>query len=260
MPDHQTPDVDLDTGEVVRGHYQRLAGKYDEFLHYSDDFVRWHTSRMIECLQLGPDDALVDLGGGTGMYTLDILDQVSVRTPVVVVDPFPEMLACIPDDANVERVPADALAFSEEPRRYDKVLVKEAIHHVEERERLFANLYRRLPPGGRVLLVHVPPELDYPLFQAALERSRTWHANPDELEAALRASGFEVERERRVYRHRLPKELYLRMVQDRYMSLLSSFPEDELARGLEEMRRAYDGTEVLEFDDRFDYLTGVKPG
>lgn len=248
-----------DADRVVKVHYERLATNYDHFLHYSADFVRWHTSAMIEHLALTPDDVLVDLGGGTGMYSLDIVEQVPLTNPVVIVDPFPQMLEQIPDGAPVERVAEDALAFSEQPRQYDKVLIKEAVHHVQERERLFRNLYERLRPGGRVLLVHVPPELDYPLFQAALERSLTWHANPDELEPALRRVGFGVERERRVYRHRMPTEHYLRMVESQYMSLLSSFSDDELARGLDEMRRAYGDRDLLEFDDRFDYLTAVKP-
>lgn len=259
MSNQQQP-VNADVDNVVRGHYERLATNYDHFLHYSTDFVRWHTSAMIERLQLVPDDVLVDLGGGTGMYSLDIVAQVPLRHPVIVVDPFPQMLEQIPDDAPVERVAEDALAFSEEPRQYDKVLIKEAVHHVEERERLFRNLYERLRPGGRVLLVHVPPELDYPLFEAALERSLTWHANPDELEAALQRVSFDVQRERRVHRHRMPTEHYLQMVESQYMSLLSSFTDDELARGLDEMRRTYADRDLLEFDDRFDYITGVKLG
>lgn len=258
MPDEQ-PEPVSDVDQVVRVHYERLATEYDHFLHYSGDFVRWHTSRMIECLRLDPDDVLVDLGGGTGMYSLDILDQVPLRHPVTVVDSFPQMLAQIPKDAPVKAMAADALTFSEEPHSYNKVLIKEAVHHVKQRERLFTNLYRRLPPDGRVLLVHVPPDLDYPLFRAALERSLTWHADPDELEATLNRVGFAVERERRVYRHRMPKEHYLRMVESQYMSLLSSFADDELAQGLGEMRRTYGDRNVLEFDDRFDYLTAVKP-
>src|SRR5690554_3612422 len=251
MSDQRQPanGADADVDSVVRGHYERLATSYDHFLHYSSDFVRWHTEAMIERLHLVPEDVLVDLGGGTGMYSLDIIEQVRLRSPVIVVDPFPQMLEQIPDDAPVERVAEDALRFSEQPRQYDKVLIKEAVHHVVEREQLFRNLYDRLPPGGRVLLVHVPPELDYPLFQAARDRSLRWHANPDELEAALRRVGFDVQRERQVYRHRMPTEHYLQMVENQYMSLLSSFSKDELARGLDEMRRTYADRDVLEFDD-----------
>jgi len=239
-------------------HYTRLADSYDRFLYYSDDFVRRQTRMMIDKLALRAEDRFVDLGGGTGMYTLDIMQQVPLRHATVV-DPFPEMLAAIPADAGVEAVVATALDFSEQVRGYDKVLIKEAVHHVRDRARLFANLYRRLSPGGRLLLVHVPPQLDYPVFRAALERSKTWLCDPDDLTEELRAAGFSVERDGLDYRHELPKEHYFRMVENCYMSVLTSFSEEELQAGLREMAERYKNTDTLTFNDHFDYLTAVKP-
>ena len=243
---------------IIAGHYRRLGTSYDDYLHYSSDFVRSLTTKMIACLQLTPDDVLVDLGGGTGMYAAEILAQMPLRHPVILVEPFAEMLANLPADLPIEAVAKDALAFSTEPRRYDKVLMKEAVHHVTDQPALFANLHARLGAGGRFLLVHVPPELDYPLFEAALARSRTWHADPARLAERLRAAGFAVERDRLDYQHVIPKARYFRMVEGRYMSLLSSFSDDELQAGLAEMAERYADREVLAFTDRFDFITAIK--
>ncbi len=54
--------------DVLDKHYKRLAKDYDQFLYYSPDFVRTLTQKMVEKLQLKPDDTLADIGGGTGMY------------------------------------------------------------------------------------------------------------------------------------------------------------------------------------------------
>jgi len=161
--------------DVLDTHYTRLAKDYDDFLYYSPEFVRALTSKMIEKLQLEEDDLLVDLGCGTGMYSLEILKQVSLKQPVVGVDPYPEMLAKIPGDAPIKRLVMDGLEFSRQPGRYDKILIKETVHHIAERDELFANLYERLTPGGILLLVHVPPNVQYPLFQKALARCLDWH-------------------------------------------------------------------------------------
>lgn len=213
---------------------------------------------MIKDLDLRKEDVLVDLGGGTGMYSKDILEQVPLENPVLLVDPFEEMLAHARDDARLECVCADALSFSAQPRRYDKVLMKEAVHHVDDRPRLFANLHERLTDEGAILLVHVPPELDYPLFEKALERARNWHADPDELERQLSEAGFEVARDGLDLRHRMPKDDYFGMVRAQYMSVLSSFSDEELAQGLEEMAETYADAEVLEFIDHFDFIAGRK--
>lgn len=243
---------------LLERHYTRLAGNYDLFLKYSPDFIRRMTEKMIDKLRLMPADRFVDLGGGTGIYSVDILEQVALETPVLLVDPFEEMLAQAPDHPKLETLRDDALGFSERPLDYDKVLIKEAIHHVDEKRRLFENLYRRLSSGGRVLLVHIPPEIDYPLFRQALERSRSWHADPAALVRALEAAGFAVERDALEYRHALPKETYFSMVAGRYMSLLTSFTDAELEAGLTEMTKTYADREVLEYTDRFDFISGVK--
>lgn len=243
---------------VIDEHYTRLGENYDEYLYYSDDFVRRLTSKMIEDLDLSPDDVLVDLGGGTGMYSKDIIKQQPLENPVILVDPFEEMLAHARNDERLDCVCADALAFSEEPRAYDKVLIKEAVHHVDDRPRLFENLQGHLNDGGAVLLVHVPPELDYPLFEAALERARGWHADPDELTEQLAECGFEVSRDGLDITHRMPKEAYHRMVKGQYMSVLSSFSAEEIAAGLAEMAAKQADLDVLEFVDHFDFIAGRK--
>lgn len=243
---------------VIDKHYRRLAKKYDEFLYYSPEFVRALTRKMVEKLRLREEDVLVDLGCGTGMYALDMLEQVRLRNPVIGVDPYPEMLASIPEGAPIRPVAEDALTFSARPGRYDKVLMKEAVHHVDDKRTLFENLHKRLSGDGVLLLVHVPPDVQYPLFAKALERCLKWHADPDELTALLGETGFQVERDTLDYRHAIPKEHYFQMVANCYMSVLTSFSEDELAVGLAEMKETYADREVLEFVDYFDYLTATK--
>lgn len=243
---------------VTSKHYRRIAERYTDYLSYSEEFVPTLASKMIEMLRLSADDVFVDLGGGTGIYTEAILDRQPLNEPVILVDYFAEMLDHVPEDLPVEKVHAEALAFSAEDRTYDKVLIKETIHHIDDRATLIRNLYERLPPGGALLLVHVPPELDYPLFQAALDRARSWHAKPDELVEQLAAAGFRTERDAVDWRHSLPKQHYFEMVANQYMSVLSSFSEDELHDGLMEMKEKYADTDVLEFTDHFDFLAGYK--
>jgi SAM-dependent methyltransferase len=244
--------------EVLDTHYTRLAKEYDHFLYYSPEFVRTLTSKMIEKLQLNEDDTLVDLGCGTGMYSLDILKQMSLRNPVVGVGLYPEMLDKIPEDAAIKRVLMDGSEFPRQPGIYDKILIKEVIHHIAERDGLFGNLYQRLSPGGIVLLVHVPPKVQYPLFAKALERCEEWHADPDELEEQLRKAGFAVERDSVDYPHVIPKETYFKMVEKCYMSALASLDLKDLQEGLAEMEDKYADQETLEFIDHFDYIGGSK--
>ncbi|MDP8909343.1 MAG: class I SAM-dependent methyltransferase, partial [Chloroflexota bacterium] len=149
--------------------------------------------------------------------------------------------------------------FSEQPRRYDKVLIKNMVHHVDDRLSLFRNLYQRLRSGGALLLVHISPKIDYPLFEAARDRALGWHADPDELERLLGAVGFHTERDVVEWRYAVPKERYFEMVASKYISVLSSFSDDQINEGLREMKEAYSETEVLKFTEHLDYSVGYKP-
>ncbi|MFQ5513502.1 MAG: class I SAM-dependent methyltransferase [Myxococcota bacterium] len=246
--------------EVLDHHYGNLAACYDEFLYYSPQFVRALTQKMIEHLALRPEDALVDLGCGTGMYSQDILEQVPLRQEILGVDPYAEMLEQTPPEARIQPLQADALQFSNMALVYDKVLVKEAIHHVplSDRQTLFRNLHRHLSRDGRLLLVHVPPKLDYPLFAAALQRCERWHADPNELESLLCKAGYTVHRDALDYQHEIPKETYFQMVDGRYMSVLSSFSDEEIRLGLAEMEERYAYEPTLRFVDHFDYIVGIR--
>lgn len=248
----------IDVSRVVDEHYTRLGKDYDEFLYYSPEFVRSLTLKMIEKLGLRPADRMVDLGCGTGMYSVDILKQVPLEAPVIGVDPFSTMLQRIPGEANIQAIAEDAVVFSRRLGEYDKILIKETIHHIDAKQELFANLRERLTPGGRLLLVHVPPDVKYPLFRRALDRCLGWHANPDDLVELLGEAGFRVERDALDYPHRIPKDHYFRMVRGQYMSVLSSFSEGEIEEGLAEMADTWKDRDTLEFVDHFDYLTAVK--
>lgn len=244
--------------DVIDKHYRRLAKEYDEFLYYSPQFVRAVTAKMIEKLRLIETDVLADIGCGTGMYSLDIVNQVPLRENIIGVDPYQEMLSQIPQEAPITPVAAGALEYSRQLANYNKVLIKETIHHVDHKDEFFQNLYRNLPVDGVLLLVHVPPAVQYPLFDAALERCIRWHADPDELVRLLQDAGFQVDRDALDYEHRIPRDHYFKMVQSCYMSVLTSFSQDELEAGLAEMNAKYVDQNMLEFVDHFDYLTATK--
>lgn len=244
--------------DVVISHYQQVADTYDGYLSYEGDFVRSLATTMVKKLNLRPADRFVDLGGGTGLYSSAILEQVPLEHPPLLVDPVPEMLQQAPADLDAEKHEANALDFAAEPRSYDKVLMKESVHHITDRALLFERLHEHLSPDGALLLAHVPREIEYPLFDAALERALNWHADSDELVTLLAGAGFAVDRDVFEYRHSIEKNQYHDMVRGCYMSVLSTFEKHELEAGLAEMAERHADLDVLEFTDRFDLIAGYK--
>ncbi len=240
-------------------HYQNIANIYDNLWSYSPEYIKFTTQKIIEHLHLTPTDILVDIGCGTGIYSKEILNQIKLQQPIICVDPSAEMLEKIPANSGLKPVVMDGVEFSQKPGIYNKILLKEAIHYIEEKFLLFENLWQRLTPGGIFLLLLLPPTINYPLFTKALQLYQTTQPHYQEMANLLQQVGFMVDVDIIEYPLELPKSQYFEMVENRYMFLLSRFDDAELRAGLTEMEDKYQNESVLKFSDRMVFITATKP-
>ncbi len=250
-------------------HYERLAGAYDENWTYSDAFLHWMVREMSGVLALTSRDRIIDVGCGTGLYTRGVLELIRPSTPILCADPSKAMLSQLPVDPGLRpvRVSAEQLAgvdgseaeLAVEPGSIDAVMVKEAIHHVAPtaRARVVAGLADLLSADGRFLVVMLPTRIAYPLFGAALERFEELQPDPSDVADHMRNAGLSASLDYRDYPLTIPKDRYLAMVRSRYMSLLSTFDDDEIRAGVAEIDARHPET-VLSFPDRFAFVLGTR--
>lgn len=243
----------------MRAHYDRLANSYNDNWVYNPEFVSWMTRQIVDRLQLRPDDRVVDLGCGTGLYSAGLAEHAN---QVLCIDPSAAMLEQIPGGADLIPIQASAeqvasgaakLPFD----RFDAVLVKEAIHHVNDRWAVLHGLARMLAPGGRLLVVMLPTRISYPLFRAALELFERLQPDPGDVAAAMRDARLTVDLSYESFDLMFDKNRYLEMVRSRYMSLLSSFDDAALEHGVAEISRNHPD-ERLDFADRQAFVLGVR--
>ncbi len=249
--------VEFDTEQ----HYARLASAYNGNWAHSPEYVAWMSSQLSERLRVAPGERVADIGAGTGLFLGALGDTVTAEAPLVCVDPSPAMLGELPEDPRMVPVQATAeqVAAGEVRLPYaslDAVLVKEAIHHVVDVAATVRGLARLLAPGGRFLIVTLPPLLDYPLFPDALERFAKHQPEPAAIADDMHEAGLRVQLDYAQYQVRVDREHYLQLVARRWMSVLSTFSDDELARGLEHVRAAHP-EQTLQFTDRFAFVCGT---
>ena len=178
--------------------------------------------------------------------------------PIICVDSSNKMLEQIPNNFKYKSVEMDAIDFSAFSGTYNKIIIKELIHHINDLELLLGNLFQRLTSGGILLLILLPPTIDYPLFSKALRKYEDVQPNYNNLASVLSKIGFNVAVDFVEYPLAIPKSKYLQMVQNRYMSLLSTFDDEQLAIGLAEMEQKYAQQSILKFSDRFVFITASK--
>lgn len=247
--------------DTIKMHYARLADIFDSLWFYSDDFVDYISQAIITHLDLKPADIFVDLGCGTGIYAKKIQENISFQESIICVDMSNEMLAQIPVSNTYKTIHMDAVEFSLQPIQYDKMLIKEMIHHLDEHARatLCRGIYAQIKAQGRLLILLLPPTIDYPLFDAAITYYEQHQPHYNTVIHALEHAGFVVELRWIEYPLAIERSLYFKMVSQRYMSLLSMFSDEELVAGLQAMEETYRDQPVLQFTDRFVGIVAHKP-
>jgi hypothetical protein len=96
------------------------------------------------------------------------------------------------------------------------------------------------------------------LFTAALTRFEELQPDPAVIQGHLCRAGLETRLKHVEHELRIDRDRYLGMVRARYMSLLSTFSDSEIEKGIEEMRAAHPEP-VLVFPDRFAFILGRRP-
>lgn len=154
--------------QVERQHHApRSAGEYARVLEdpARDEWQKPH--EVVMALGLKPDDAVADIGSGTGYFSRRFARHAA---KVYAVDIDPKLLEILKQKApaNVETVLAAEDDPKLAPNSVDVVFFCDVLHHIGNRENYLPKLKRALKPGGRVvnidfykkaLPVGPPPEM-----------------------------------------------------------------------------------------------------
>ena len=240
--------------EEIKNHYEKLADKYNSFWGDSPELIDFYSQKIVEYLELKPTDNFVDLGCGTGIYTKKIRDLAQLINPVICVDISAKMLENIPDNKKFKTILMDAVEFSAQPGRYDKILMQNMTHHILDKEKLIRNFAQKLNLDGKILIIGLPYRLDYPLFEKALKKFQNLYYKGEQSIDFFLNLDFEVKLNYIKFPVSVEKSKYLKMVKHRFISTLSSFSDPEIEEGLKELEGKYQKKLVLNFNEIFLFI------
>ena len=227
---------------MVQSHYSKLGSRYDELWSYEEDFAAELVSDIQNALKLVKGDAVADLGGGTGIWAKKLAD-VRGETLVFCVDPVEAMITCATQKKGIVAHCQSVLPFLQglEKGEITKFLAKASIHHFDNREEVIKEIYKKLPKGGRFLIItslgkSSGPSKSLPLPQKVKDYLKGQSADFNALliEECKRAN-FKVSFEEKHYPSFVSKETWFNMLRGRYMSPLSHFTDADIEEGVKEL-------------------------
>jgi ubiquinone/menaquinone biosynthesis C-methylase UbiE len=115
-------------------------------------------------MELLPGMAVADIGAGTGYFALPIAKAVGPTGRVAAVDVSPEMLSILNEKIlgaeilNIECIQGEADATGLAPGGFDRVLLANIWHEVDDRPATLAEAARLLQSDGRITILDWSPE------------------------------------------------------------------------------------------------------
>lgn len=237
-------------------HFDSIAEVFNRIWYFSDDYKDFIIKHIIADLSLTPDDILADIGGGTGTFTSRLVNEADLDKAYCI-EPSSAMCDEASKLGNITALCSDAHGFLAEHIPFTKLLLKEVIHHIGDREHFWKNVYDALPQGGKLLIITRPQHIAFPFFAAAKEVFARNQPPYKLFESQLIESGFDVTTTQRSHTFTLPKESWYEMIRHRFMSDLGVFSDEEIEAGICEIDKD-SPKETIEIIDNLIFITATK--
>jgi len=124
-------------------HFDFLAPFYDRYIKPSDP------SRLRSLIELPDSGTLLDAGGGTGRIAYQFKD---ISNRIVIADSSMGMLAQAVKKGNINSVCSKSEELPFETKSFDRIIMVDALHHVNDFKTSLSELWRILKPGGRIVI------------------------------------------------------------------------------------------------------------
>jgi len=249
---------------VPKTDYSQIAEYYDKVRPMPADI--W-LSKIIECGKIDKKCAVLDVGCGTGRFTLGI--STLKNSMIWALEPSIEMLkqAVAKDKSrNILWIRGDGQKLPFRDDFFNCVYMTLVIHHIENSEMVLQEIYRALKKGGKCVIMtnshyrmkkHVLH--DFPGV-TAIDLKR--FPSVPSLKEAMKKIGFRDVRYHIVQQDEgyMPTDEYLERVRNKYISTLTLLSEEAFQRGFkifqQRVRRKY-GTQIRRISG-FDFVVGLK--
>jgi ubiquinone/menaquinone biosynthesis C-methylase UbiE len=225
--------------EDRKADYSQIAEVYDEARPSDSPHLMWWFERVAEAGELGPGKRLIDLGCGTGRWTIPLVERTGCEA--VGIDSSRGMLqkARVKDTAGrIEWLLGDVEHPQVGPESFDCAFMSLMMHHLEDHLGTFERVRHLLRPGGIFLirqgtLEQIMDDVFHRFFPEALAIDRKRTPFRAEIEHWLAEAGFQDVRVEKVTQTSYPDvERLKKEVRMRVCSVLRLIDDEAFQRGL----------------------------
>lgn len=242
-------------------HYDSISKNFEENWFFTEDYFPTLCAELTNKLSLKNGDKFADLGCGTGNYTAEIIRRSGCELNYILGVDFSEQMIeqFTLRGANYKGISSDLESFASSTElQFDKILLKEVIHHIKNNKKFYSELNNILNTSGEALIVTRPQETNFPFFDKALKFFSENQISKSNIINSLHNAEFSTDVSEVKINISISKKQLFKMIKNRFMSTFNNFTDDEIELGIEEVNQKFAESDTIEFYDELIFITAIK--
>ena len=213
----------------------------------SNDYIKSFNQFLMKNTRLNSNSIILDIGCSRGKILGNLSSHLRLRTKPIGID----LINHKDKDKRIKFKKIDGLSFfSNNDKKFDLILIKQTIHLFSfyKIKRLIYNCKKSLNPEGVILIFTLDPNNnELPLFKMMKKKLIKSLMRDKLISKLLHKLNPEKTSKNFVYKVKISKKKYLKMIQNKFISILCSMSTKEILHGIDEIDREFN--KMLNFND-----------
>lgn len=214
----------------------------------SRKYIESFNSFILKQIKLNRDSKILDIGCGRGKIVSNLSTKLRLKNKPQGID----IINHKDKDKRIKFRKIDALSFfSTNKDKFDLILIKQTIHLLDlsKIKKLLTLSKNNLSSKGKIFIITLETDSNQlPTFKLMKKKLiESLKRDKKILKTIAKLYPYRVKK-KFIYKVEITKKIYLKMIQNRYISTLLSLPKKELLKGMKEINLRY--KDNIKFNDK----------
>ena len=214
----------------------------------SRKYIESFNSFILKQIKLNRDSKILDIGCGRGKIVSNLSTKLRLKNKPQGID----IINHKDKDKRIKFRKIDALSFfSTNKDKFDLILIKQTIHLLDlsKIKKLLTLSKNNLSSKGKIFIITLETDSNQlPTFKLMKKKLiESLKRDKKILKTITKLYPYRVKK-KFIYKVEITKKIYLKMIQNRYISTLLSLPKKELLKGMKEINLRY--KDNIKFNDK----------
>ena len=216
----------------------------------SNDYIRSFNKFLFKNIKLNPNSEILDIGCGRGKILGTIKSSLKLKDKPTGID----IINHKDKDKRINFKKSDATSFFlTNKKKFDLILIKQTIHLLtfKKIKRLLFLCRKNLKHNGKIFILTLDGKRnELPTFRKMKKRLNKSLERDNEVLKLITRLYPQRKRTNFIYKVKINKKKYLKMIENKYISILLPLSKREILEGIEEINYKYKN--YIQFRDKLD--------